>query len=61
MEYVHLVVELTITDGVKKGLILAIPLLVMCTTSYITGSKIGQNQRLMKKMHQTVDTGRRRL
>ncbi|WP_414556216.1 MFS transporter [Bacillus swezeyi] len=38
------------TDGVKKGLILAIPLLVMCTTSYITGSKIGQNQRLMKKM-----------
>jgi len=35
-------------DGVKKGLILAIPLLVMCTTSYITGSKIGKNQALMK-------------
>ncbi|MGG3985796.1 MFS transporter [Heyndrickxia faecalis] len=37
-------------DGVMKGLILAIPLLVMCTTSYITGSKIGKNQRLMKKL-----------
>lgn len=37
-------------DGVIKGLILAIPLLVMCTTSYITGSKIGQNQKLMKKL-----------
>nr|WP_156936117.1 MFS transporter [Anoxybacillus tepidamans] len=35
-------------DGVKKGLILAIPLLVMCTTSYITGAKIGKRQRLMK-------------
>ncbi|MCY8512124.1 MFS transporter [Bacillus atrophaeus] len=38
------------TDGVKKGLILAIPLLVMCVTSYITGSKIGQKQPLMKKL-----------
>ncbi|MGV3487222.1 MAG: MFS transporter [Tuberibacillus sp.] len=37
-------------DGVKKGLILAIPLLVMCTTSYITGSKIGKKQSLMKKL-----------
>ncbi|AWB43017.1 MFS transporter [Paenibacillus sp. CAA11] len=37
-------------DGVVKGLVLAIPLLIMCTTSYITGSKIGQNQRLMKKL-----------
>lgn len=37
-------------DGVIKGLILAIPLLVMCTTSYITGSKIGKNQKLMKKL-----------
>jgi len=36
-------------DGVKKGLILAIPLLVMCTTSYLTGSKIGKNQARMKK------------
>ncbi|CAH0344192.1 Bacillibactin exporter [Bacillus sp. CECT 9360] len=37
-------------DGVKKGLILAIPLLVMCITSYITGSKIGKNLELMKKL-----------
>nr|WP_329602901.1 MFS transporter [Terrilactibacillus tamarindi] len=37
-------------DGVIKGLVLAIPLLVMCTTSYITGSKIGKNQKLMKKL-----------
>ncbi|WP_223066131.1 MFS transporter [Paenibacillus caui] len=36
--------------GVIKGLVLAIPLLVMCTTSYITGSKIGQNRQLMKKL-----------
>ncbi|MDA1475122.1 MFS transporter [Bacillus changyiensis] len=51
MFYLSDVLEKTYqTDGVKKGLILAIPLLVMCTTSYITGSKIGQDQRLMKKM-----------
>ncbi|PLS14821.1 MFS transporter [Bacillus sp. M6-12] len=37
-------------NGVKKGLILAIPLLVMCATSYITGSKIGKNLELMKKL-----------
>jgi len=37
-------------DGVRKGLILAIPLLIMCTTSYITGSKIGKNQTLMKTL-----------
>jgi ACDE family multidrug resistance protein len=37
-------------NGVKKGLVLAIPLLVMCTTSYITGSKIGKKQSLMKKL-----------
>jgi len=36
--------------GVMKGLILAIPLLVMCTTSYITGAKIGKNKKLMKKL-----------
>src|SRR5699024_3439068 len=29
-------------DGVIKGFILAIPLLIMVTTSYITGSKIGK-------------------
>ncbi|MUK90401.1 MFS transporter [Ornithinibacillus sp. L9] len=37
-------------DGVMKGLILAIPLLVMVTTSYITGSKIGKNFEKMKKL-----------
>ena len=37
-------------DGVPKGLILAIPLLVMVTTSYITGSKIGNNLEKMKRL-----------
>ncbi len=37
-------------DGVLKGGILAIPLLFMTTTSYITGSKIGKNMQLMKKL-----------
>jgi MFS transporter, ACDE family, multidrug resistance protein len=37
-------------DGVLKGSILAIPLLFMTTTSYITGSKIGKNMKLMKTL-----------
>lgn len=37
-------------DGVIKGLILAIPLLVMGGTSYITGSKIGKNTAAMKRL-----------
>ena len=37
-------------EGVMKGLILAIPLLVMVTVSYITGSKIGKNLERMKKL-----------
>ncbi|MBU8906935.1 MFS transporter [Desertibacillus haloalkaliphilus] len=37
-------------DGVLKGCILAIPLLIMMITSYITGSKIGKNHKLMKKL-----------
>ncbi|WHX98615.1 MFS transporter [Neobacillus sp. DY30] len=37
-------------DGVLKGLILAIPLLVMTTTSYITGSKIGKKMKRMKTL-----------
>jgi len=37
-------------DGVIKGLILAIPLLVMVTTAYITGSKIGKNLEKMKRL-----------
>ncbi|MCH1626370.1 MFS transporter [Ferdinandcohnia quinoae] len=38
------------TDGVPKGAILAIPLLFMTSTSYITGSKIGKKMPLMKKL-----------
>ena len=37
-------------DGVLKGSILAIPLLFMTTTSYITGSKIGKKMKLMKTL-----------
>lgn len=37
-------------DGVVKGLILAIPLLFMVTTSYLTGSKIGKDLEKMKKL-----------
>ncbi len=37
-------------DGVLKGAILAIPLLFMMTTSYITGSKIGKNLKVMKRL-----------
>ena len=37
-------------DGLLKGGILAIPLLFMTTTSYITGSKIGKKMRLMKAL-----------
>lgn len=37
-------------DGVLKGGILAIPLLFMTTTSYITGSKIGKKMKLMKRL-----------
>lgn len=37
-------------EDVMKGLVLAIPLLVMVTTSYLTGSKIGKNLEKMKKL-----------
>nr|WP_295972194.1 MFS transporter [uncultured Bacillus sp.] len=37
-------------DGVIKGGILAIPLLCMTITSYITGSKIGKNLQRMKNL-----------
>ncbi|WP_249305832.1 MFS transporter [Lederbergia citrea] len=37
-------------DGVLKGGILAVPLLFMTVTSYITGSKIGKKMKLMKTM-----------
>ncbi|MEI3607193.1 MFS transporter [Pseudogracilibacillus sp. SE30717A] len=35
-------------DGVLKGVILAIPLFVMVTNSYLTGNKIGKNFEKMK-------------
>lgn len=35
-------------DGVKKGLILAIPLASLCLASYFTGRKIKENKVLMK-------------
>ncbi|WP_428912513.1 MFS transporter [Niallia sp. Krafla_26] len=37
-------------DGVLKGAILAIPLLFMTITSYITGSHIGKKMKRMKKL-----------
>lgn len=37
-------------EGLWKGLILAIPLLFMTSTSYITGSKIGKKVLLMKRL-----------
>ena len=37
-------------DGLLKGAILAIPLLFMTSTSYITGSNIGKKMSLMKKL-----------
>jgi ACDE family multidrug resistance protein len=37
-------------DGVLKGAILAIPLLFMMITSFITGSKIGKDLKRMKKV-----------
>lgn len=37
-------------DGVPKGGILAIPLLFMSATAYITGGRIKKNQPLMKKL-----------
>lgn len=35
-------------DGIIKGFVLAIPLLALSITSYITGKKIGDNQKAMK-------------
>ncbi|MDQ0860838.1 MFS transporter [Bacillus sp. V2I10] len=37
-------------DGIIKGLILAIPLLGMVVTSYITGAKIKQNKPLIRRI-----------
>lgn len=35
-------------SGIYKGLILAIPLLVLCLASYLSSKKIGDNKQLMK-------------
>jgi ACDE family multidrug resistance protein len=37
-------------DGVLKGAILAIPLLALCTTSYLTGRYVKQKTRLMRRL-----------
>ena len=37
-------------EGVLKGFVLAIPLLFLMSTSYITGSKIGKNHKRMKAL-----------
>lgn len=37
-------------EGIMKGLVLAVPLLVLVITSYITGSKIGKNLEKMKRL-----------
>ncbi|MCM3714940.1 MFS transporter [Halalkalibacter oceani] len=37
-------------DGIKKGIILAIPLGALCFASYATGKAIGQNKKKMKWM-----------
>ncbi|WP_186577683.1 MFS transporter [Aquibacillus kalidii] len=37
-------------DGVLKGAILAVPLLFQMTTSFVTGSKIGKNMQVMKRL-----------
>ncbi|WP_273130466.1 MFS transporter [Metabacillus sp. HB246100] len=35
-------------NGIKKGLVLAIPLLALSISSFFSGKKIGENQQLMK-------------
>ena len=37
-------------NGVKKGLVLAIPLLALSISSYVSGKKIGQNRHFMKNI-----------
>lgn len=36
--------------GVKKGLVLAIPLLALSISSYVSGKKIGESKRVMKNV-----------
>ncbi|KKI92633.1 MFS transporter [Bacillus sp. SA1-12] len=35
-------------DGIRKGLVLAIPLLALSVSSYVAGKKIGESKQLMK-------------
>src|SRR5699024_5395945 len=42
--------ETYLIEGFSKGLILAIPLLILVTTSYTTGQKIGKNLEKMKRL-----------
>ena len=35
-------------EGIKKGLVLAIPLLALSISSYIAGKKIGESKHVMK-------------
>ncbi|MRG85609.1 MFS transporter [Salinibacillus xinjiangensis] len=35
-------------DGIWKGVLLAIPLVVLCTASFLTGKKVGENKTFMK-------------
>ncbi|SET93317.1 MFS transporter, ACDE family, multidrug resistance protein [Salinibacillus kushneri] len=35
-------------ESVMKGVLLAVPLLVLCTASFVTGKKVGKNQKVMK-------------
>ncbi|EIT86851.1 major facilitator family transporter [Fictibacillus macauensis ZFHKF-1] len=35
-------------NGIKKGLVLAVPLVALSLSSYIAGKKIGQNKQVMK-------------
>lgn len=37
-------------DGIKKGLIIALPLTALCLASYITGKKVGNKPLFMKKI-----------
>ncbi len=37
-------------DGIKKGIILAIPLAALCCASFATGKVIGQDKKKMKRM-----------
>jgi ACDE family multidrug resistance protein len=37
-------------NGLKKGLVLAIPLLALSISSYVSGKKIGQSKNVMKKV-----------